>query len=169
MKRAVLRVATVLAAAIAAAALAASGATASPSILQRFSVPSGDNCTYGYTQGHLEWRSAPPTSAVRVTGVLADRPFPNDPGAVCRDDSRYTIASYTAYAGERVIDETARRVNNGVVEIEFILGANAAVRGIDRVVIQVCRVSLLDVTPIPDYCGRPHTFTPSTVTPTAPL
>ncbi|WBB98038.1 hypothetical protein O7553_03525 [Solwaraspora sp. WMMA2059] len=100
MKRAVLRAATVLAAAIAAAALAASGATASPSILQRFSVPSGDNCTYGYTLGHLEWRSAPPTSAVRVTGMLADRPFPNNPGAVCRDDSRYTIASYTAYAGE---------------------------------------------------------------------
>ncbi|MFV2109243.1 hypothetical protein [Micromonospora sp. LOL_015] len=54
-------------------------------------------------------------------------------------------------------------------EIEFVLGANAAVRGIDRVVIQVCRVSLLDITPIPDYCGRPHTFTPSTVTPTVPL
>ncbi|ROO50763.1 hypothetical protein EDC02_5616 [Micromonospora sp. Llam0] len=169
MKRTVLRAATVLAAALAAVALAASGATASPSILQRFSVPSGDTCTYGYTQGQLEWRLAPPASAVRVTGVVVDRPFPTDPGAVCRDDSRYTIASYTAYAGERVVDETARRVDNGRVEIAFVLGADAYDRGIDRLVIQVCRVSLLDITPIPDYCGRPYTFTPSTVAPTAPL
>ncbi|MDG4767698.1 hypothetical protein O7632_26920 [Solwaraspora sp. WMMD406] len=167
MKRALLRAATVLAAALAASALAASGATASPSILQRFSVPSADNCTYGYTQGHLEWRSPGPSSAVRLAGVIADRPMPNDPGTVCRDDRRYTIASYTAYAGNVPVDEAARRVDNGLVEFDFVLGANSSARGIDRVIIQVCRHALPgSVTPAPDYCSRQYTFTPWTTNPT---
>lgn len=168
MKRALLRVATILAAALAVGAITASSATASP-IVQRFSVPSGDNCTYGYTEGNLEWSSLTPARAVSVTGVIADRPIPNDPGAACRDDGRYTIAKYTAYAGNRPIDETARRVDNGVARFQFVLDASLSNAGIDRVTIQVCRVSLIAPSPAPDYCGRLYTFIPAVISPSGPF
>lgn len=168
MKRALLRVATILAAALAIGAITASSAAASP-ILQRFSVPSGDNCTYGYTEGHLEWSSLTPARTVTLTGVIADRPIPNDPGAVCRDDGRYTIATYVAYAGNRPIDETARRVDNGVARFQFALDASTNRLGIDKVTIQVCRVSLVAPSPAPDYCGRMYTFIPSAITPSGPF
>ncbi|WBB80909.1 hypothetical protein O7606_05860 [Micromonospora sp. WMMD882] len=160
------RAASVLGAALVAGVLAAGSASASPSLLQRFSVPSGDTCTYGYTEGTLEWRSATPTSAVRVTGVVADRPIPNDPGSVCREDGRYTIATYVAYAGDRRVDEEARRVDNGMARVDLVLDAGTLPVGIDKVVIQVCRTAPLSPDPAP-VCGRAHTFTPSVISPTA--
>ncbi|MCZ7419889.1 hypothetical protein O7605_10205 [Verrucosispora sp. WMMA2121] len=163
MTRALLRAATVLAAALLATTVMAGSAAASP-ISQRFSVPSGDNCTYGYTEGVLEWRSTAPTSAVRLTGVVVDRPSANEPIA-CRDDRRYTIASYVAYAGERPIDRAAQRVDNGVLRFDFVLGSNASAVGIDRVVIQVCRMSLDRPSTVPDYCGREYTFRPTSIGP----
>lgn len=166
MKRALLRAATILATALTAAAIAASGATASP-VLQRFSVPSGDNCTYGYTEGQIEWSSLAPAYSVTLTGVIADRPIPTDPILVCRDDGRYTIAKYLAYAGDRLVDETARRVDNGMARFQFTLGGSTAVPAIDRVTIQVCRVSLITPSPSPDYCGRVYTFKSSVISPTA--
>ncbi|MBQ1047996.1 hypothetical protein KBX50_05915 [Micromonospora sp. C51] len=163
MTRALLRAATVLAAALLATTVMAGSAAASP-ISQRFSVPSGDNCTYGYTEGVLEWRSTAPTSAVRLTGVVVDRPSANEPIA-CRDDRRYTIATYLAYAGERPIDRAAQRVDNGVLRFDFVLGSDASAVGIDRVVIQVCRMSLDRPSTVPDYCGREHTFRPTSIGP----
>lgn len=167
MKRVLLRAASVLAAVLVAASLSASSASASPTILQRFSVPSGDSCAYGYTNGHLEWRSTVPASAVRLAGVVGDRPIPNDPGSVCRDDNRYTVATYRAYAGERLVDETARRADNGTVAFDVVLGVNSVTVGVDRVLIQVCRYSLYstDPSPVPDYCGRQYTYTPSGIGP----
>lgn len=164
MKRALLRAATVLAAVLIIGATVVSGATASP-MPQRFSVPSGDNCTYGYTEGLLEWRSAAPAGAVSVTGTVVDRPQPSDPIAVCRDDGRYTIATYIAYAGNRPIDQTARRVDNGTLRIQFVLGGTTYPVGIDRLTIQVCRVSLIAPSPTPDYCGRVYTFLPPQIGP----
>ncbi|MBQ1024148.1 hypothetical protein [Micromonospora sp. C95] len=163
MTRAFLRAVTVLAAALLATTVLASSAAASP-IYQRFSVPSGDNCTYGYTEGVLEWRSTAPTSAARLTGVVVDRPSANEP-ITCRDDRRYTTATYIAYAGERPVDQAAQRVDNGVVRFDFVLGSNASVLGIDRVTIQVCRTSLDGPSIRPDYCGREHTFRPTSIGP----
>ncbi|GIJ22527.1 hypothetical protein [Micromonospora lutea] len=163
MTRAFLRAATALAAALLATTVMAGSATASP-ISQRFSVPSGDTCTYGYTEGVLEWRSAAPTVAVRLTGVVVDRPIANEPIA-CRDDRRYTIATYVAYAGEIPIDRAAQRVDNAALRLDFVLGSNTSVAGIDRVVIQVCRASLDRPSAAPDYCGREYTFRPVSIGP----
>ncbi|MDG4797548.1 hypothetical protein [Micromonospora sp. WMMD1082] len=163
MTRAFLRAATVLAAALLATTVMVSSAAASAAS-QRFSVPSGDNCTYGYTEGVIEWRTLTPASAVRLTGVVVDRPSADEP-IICRDDRRYTIATYVAYVGERPIDEAAQRVDNGVVRFDFVLGASASVLGIDRVVIQVCRTSLDRPSIGPDYCGREHTFRPTSFGP----
>ncbi|GIJ33476.1 hypothetical protein ACIBQ2_14995 [Micromonospora sediminimaris] len=163
MIRALLRAATVLAAALLATTVMAGSAAAVP-ISQRFSVPSGDNCTYGYTEGVLEWRSTAPTKAVRLTGVVVDRPSANEP-IFCRDDRRYTIASYVAYAGERPIDRAAQRVDNGVLRFDFVLDSDAWAVGIDRVVIQVCRTSLDRPSTVPDYCGREYTFRPTSIGP----
>lgn len=166
MKRALLRAATVLAAALAIGAMTASSATASP-LIQEFSVPSGDNCTYGLTEGQLQWSSYP-ARTVLVTGTVVDRPTQNDTVA-CRDDGRYTIAKFTAYGANRVIDEVAQRVNNGTRRVRFALDAGANTVGIDLVTIQVCRVVLPTAPtpgPIPpDYCGRTHFFRPTAITP----
>lgn len=163
MKRALLRVATIIAAALAIGAISASSATASPLPL-RFSVPSGDNCTYGLTEGQIQWSSYP-AQTVLLTGTIADRPYPNDPTAVCRDDGRYTIARYTAYAGNRVLDQAGQRVDNAVIRFRIALDAGIAEVGIDRITIQVCRASLTAPSPSPDYCGRLYTFTPAVITP----
>src|SRR5690606_7441155 len=138
-------------------AMTASSATASP-LLQRFSVPSGDNRTYGLTEGQLEWSSYP-ARPVLVTGTIVDRPIQNDRNA-CRDDGRYTIAKFTAYGANRVVDEAAQRVDNGTLRFRFALDASLSAVAIDLVSIQVCRVVLPTVPtpgPVPpDYCGRTH-------------
>ncbi|MGC5053957.1 hypothetical protein ACLQ2S_21190 [Micromonospora sp. DT48] len=165
MTRAFLRAATALAAALIATTVMAGSATASPSpIPQRFSVPSGDSCAYGYTEGVLEWRSFAPAAAVRLTGVVVDRPIANEPIA-CRDDRRYTIATYVAYAGETVIDRAAQRADNSAVRLDLLLGSNTSAAGIDRVVIQVCRASFDRPSVAPDYCGREYTFRPTLIGP----
>lgn len=166
MHRALVRAATVLAAALVATAVAAGSAAASVlPITQRFSVPSGDSCTYGYTEGTLEWPSPVPVSTVSVTGIIVDRPNPSEPISTCRDDGYYTLATYVAYARERPVAESARRVDNGVQRFQFVLATSATVLAIDRVVIQVCRVSLTGTSPTPDYCGRQHSFTPPAIGP----
>jgi len=132
-----------------------------------FSANSGDDCRYGVTDGTLTWRfgtSPLPVTAVAVKGRLADRPLPADPGSVCRDDGLFSVATFTAFFGDRAVDRDARRADNGVTSFEFVLGANSTVSRIDRVVVQVCRHRPSSTVPV--YCGRPAEYrTPPVATP----
>ena len=113
----------------------------------RFHADSGDRCQYGFTDGVLTARLAD----IVVTGALTDRPTPTEP-TVCRDDGFFSVATFTAYAGTRIIDTQSVRANNSTVRVGLVLGSPAAVARIDRVVIQVCRHPL--VTLPPSYCGK---------------
>lgn len=113
----------------------------------RFHADSGDNCRYGTTDGVLTARLA----VVVVEGTLTDRPTPTEP-TLCRDDGFFSVATFTGFAGTRVVDEQSVRANNSTVRVTLTLGSASAVARIDRVVIQVCRHPL--VTLPPSYCGR---------------
>jgi hypothetical protein len=112
----------------------------------RFHADSGDACRYGFTDGVLSTRLA----LVAVKGTLTDRPVPTDP-TTCRDDGFFSVATFTAFVGDRVIDDQAVRANNSIVRFEFALGLDSSTARIDRIVIQVCRHPL--VTLPPSYCG----------------
>ncbi|MFC6023037.1 hypothetical protein ACFP2T_43665 [Plantactinospora solaniradicis] len=183
MQRPLHRASTVLAAALLAAGTAAPGsASAAPgsasagehgstagstTAVQSFAADSGDNCRYGYTEGRLEWRpvTAPPSQGVvAVGGTLTDRPVPFDPGVPCRDDGRYSYATFSAFSRDVLVDEQAYRVDNDVTKFEFRLQADLVRGGIDRVVIQVCRTTLDNSpipTPGPTYCGQAQTYLPA--------
>jgi hypothetical protein len=159
----VLRTVAALLAAVVAGALAAPAAALAdhPARAQQFRADSGDRCRYGFTEGILAWRAVHPPElpAVDISGMVADQPVRPQPG-ICPDDSRYTIAYFTAYAYDLVIvDQEARRVNNGVLDFRLTLGVeNSPVQRIDRVGVQVCRVSLTGS--VPTYCGRPQIYWP---------
>jgi hypothetical protein len=178
MPRPIYRASTVLAAAL----LAAGTVTSSPAAasttddgsptsggtaaVQSFAADAGDDCKYGYTEGRLEWRpiTAPPNRGmVALAGTLTDRPIPVDPGVPCRDDGRYSYATYSAFSRDVLVDEQAYRVNNDVTKFEFVLDTGLTPVGIDRVVIRVCRTTL-NTSPIPapgpTYCGQPQTYLP---------
>ncbi|HEU5107728.1 MAG TPA: hypothetical protein VFT95_04050 [Micromonosporaceae bacterium] len=124
-------------------------------VVQAFHADSGDRCLAGVTDGSLGWALAAPPDyrvTVAVRGVVTDRPTPNDPRA-CPADPRYTMATFTAYAGRAEVDSEARRVDNGSLDFRFTLSVNSNLVTIDRVVVQVCRLSLLS-DPF-DYCGAP--------------
>ena len=154
--------------AITAATVVAGGvlapATALGAVTQQFHAVSGDNCRYGQTDGTLDWWTSG-TGAVGVTGVLIDRPIATDPIAICPDDRRYSFATFTAYAGRIEVDTDQRRVDNSRLEFRFALGENATTTRIDRVVVQVCRGSLVSPTPAPIYCGPAQSYTPISTTP----
>ncbi|MBE1488688.1 hypothetical protein [Plantactinospora soyae] len=177
MPRTIHRASTVLAAAL----LAAGTVTSSPAFaaadtgnpaaggtaaVQSFAADSGDNCKYGYTEGRLEFRpvTAPPSQGVVVVGgTLTDRPVPFDPGVPCRDDSRYSSATFSAYSRDVLVAEQAYRVDNDVTKFEFRLQAGLVPGAIDRVVVQVCRTTLGNnpiPTPGPTYCGTAQTYLP---------
>jgi hypothetical protein len=123
-------------------------------VVQSFYADSGDACVAGYTRGVLGWESGPPSYrvVVAVRGAVVDRPTPTDPRA-CPADSRFTVATFTAYVGRTAVDSNYRRADNGTVTFGFTLGVNSNLVTIDRVTVQVCRLSLL---PGPyDYCGAP--------------
>lgn len=112
----------------------------------RFHADSGDACLYGVTSGVL----IPRLTAVHVQGLLTDRPVPFEP-SICRDDGFFSVATFSAFAGDRLIDQQAVRANNGAVKFEFTLGTNSTVARVETVVIQVCRTGInLPRT----YCGR---------------
>lgn len=160
--------------AAAAAVLAAVLALPSPGhadqlITHTFAADSGDSCRYGFTDGTLTWRFGPsptplPVVAVEVKGRVADRPLLADPGFPCRDDSLFSVATFTAFSGLREIDRQGARADNGVTSFQFTLGVNSTTARIDRVVVQVCRHKPSSV--LPSYCGRPVEYrTPPVITP----
>lgn len=142
-------------------AVSTAAQAAHPIRIQPFAADSGDACRYGTTSGSLAFRAVHPPErpAVDLWGTLTDRPLPNDP-SVCGDDRRFTVATYTAYAGSVVIDREANRVDNGrlAFTITLIGTDSTSTAPIDRVVIQVCRHSTN--TWIPPYCGTPQTYKP---------
>jgi len=144
------------AAAVVATVLATpTAAHAEQAISVPFSANSGDDCRYGVTEGTLTWRfgtSPLPVTAVGVKGRLADRPLPADPAIPCRDDGLFSVATFTAFLGDRQVDRDARRADNSVVSFEFVLGDNSTTSRIDRVVVQVCRHRPTSTVPV--YCGR---------------
>lgn len=127
---------------------------------QRFAADSGDDCTYGYTEGVLEWRpiTAPPgRGAVILGGTLTDRPTPVDPGLPCADDKWLTFAIYSGYSQAALVDEVRQRVDNHVIRFSFALEPRLAPGSVDTVVIQVCRIPI-DTTQRPMYCGKPKAY-----------
>jgi hypothetical protein len=143
-------------------------AHADVSVTQAFAADSGDACRYGVTEGSLTWRLvSPPTRAiaVAVAGRLADRPLTADPGTVCLDDRRLSVATFVLYAGTTVVDRQGVRADNGVVSFQFVLGGNSTISRVDRLVIQVCRHASNSTTLPPSYCGRAVEYRPITTTP----
>jgi len=131
-----------------------------PTRLQPFYADSGDNCRYGLTQGML-WFDAnhpPQPAAVTLQGSVNDRPLPGEPSTGCFDDRRYSVATFTAYAGSTVVNSQQVRADNASVPFRVTLGDGRTLR-IDRAVIQVCRFPLYG-TWIPAYCGRAQTYVP---------
>lgn len=163
----VLRTAVVLLTAVLTAVVAAPTAAVAhhPTLLQNFRADSGDRCQYGYVEGVLAWRAVHPPElpAVDIAGVLIDRPVANEP-TICAADRRYTIVTFTGYVRDTVLDQQARRVDNGRLEFRLVLGLNSTVaRPIDRVVVEVCRTSF--AADEPTYCGRPQTYWPNAIGP----
>jgi hypothetical protein len=150
------RAATAVAAAATALAALAAPATAGPTGIQKFYADSGDRCTYGHTEGNLDWRVLNTIyPAVLVDGTVTDEPSRNAPG-VCADDRMYTVASYVAYAGRTVVDSSQARADNGTTAVRDVLGSASAPAVFDRVVVQVCRFSTAPIGI--SYCGSPQTY-----------
>ncbi|MFJ8582594.1 hypothetical protein [Micromonospora sp. NPDC093277] len=151
------RLAAPLAALLAVAA--SPGVAHAAAISQPFYADSGDACRYGVTEGALDWRygtSPLPLSGVAVSGTLTDKPVPSGP-VTCPDDRYYSSATYIAYSGTAEVDRQTQVADNSVTKVAFTLGGNnTSARGIDRVVIQVCRSPI--VTLPPSYCGKPVTY-----------
>jgi hypothetical protein len=127
-----------------------------PVVVRPFAADSGDNCRSGFTNGDLGWhvgRGPMAAHAVDVSGVVGDRPLPNDPTGACRDP-RFTSATFTAYNQNGTVARQRVTVDNGQIDIRFRLGGNAGETVVDRVVVQVCRHAH-PWTTVPDYCGRP--------------
>src|ERR1044071_3258471 len=78
----------------------------------RFHADSGDSCTYGSTDGVLTAGLA----VVNVDGALTDKPVPTGP-ALCRDDGFFSVATFTGFAGTRMIDQQSVRANNATVRV----------------------------------------------------
>jgi hypothetical protein len=133
--------------ALAAAVLAVVMTPTAAQAVTRFHADSGDRCRYGVTEGDLTARLA----VVSAAGELTDRPTRTDP-SICPDDGFFSVATFTAYAGSRIIDQQAVRANNTTVKVDLVLGSASAIARIDRIVIQVCRHPL--VTLPPSYCGK---------------
>jgi hypothetical protein len=152
--------AVALAAAATGAALVLPSAAHAAVISQAFAADSGDSCRYGSTSGTLSWPQGPvspfPTPGVGVSGKVADRPLPIDPGMICRDDGYASTVSFVAYLGTTEVARQSRTADNGTLTFSFVLGGTAAEKAIDRVVVQVCRNPV--VTLPPSYCGRPVTY-----------
>jgi hypothetical protein len=129
-------------------------------ISQPFAADSGDSCRYGSTSGTLTWQngvvSPLPFPGVGVKGQVSDRPLPVESGLACRDDGFNSTATFTAYAGDVVVDQQSRSANNATVTFSFNLGVNSKASSIDHVVVQVCRSPI--VTLPPSYCGKPVTY-----------
>jgi hypothetical protein len=154
--RAVLALAAALATVL---TLAPAPALAShPILIQRFAADSGDSCRYGFTEGVLYWvdNHLPNESTVQINGTVTDRPTPADPNTACRDDGRFTTATFWAISGDVVLDQEVVRVDNGTVRASFAL-ADRRGTTIERVAISVCR-ELRVWTPTSRYCGRTQSY-----------
>lgn len=143
------------------AVLASPGVANAATIVQPFAADTGGTCRYGATSGTLGWlygtTSPLPVTGVEVKGQLTDRPLPNDPSAACLDDGYYSVATFTAYAGNIVVARKTSTANNSRVAFDFTLGGNAPTTGINLVVVQVCR-SPINTLP-PTYCGPAVQYT----------
>jgi hypothetical protein len=149
--RTVLRAAAVGVAVMAAVAVPATAAFAERAEAEGgFAADTDDACLMGSTEGTLAWGQ----SAVDVAGTVTDgSPFCE----FIRDDEMYAVASFTAYAGERVVDEAAVDADNATEPVGLSLTGPA----IDRVDVQVCRYPLgTDPTTAPGTCGEPQTHRP---------
>nr|BFE61578.1 hypothetical protein GCM10020063_061040 [Dactylosporangium thailandense] len=154
------RSATLLAAAATAAVVGVPAAAHAAVVSQAFAADSGDSCRYGSSSGTFSWPQGPvsplPAPGVGVSGKVADRPLPIDPGPVCRDDGYSSTVTFVAYLGTTEVARQSRTADNGTVSFSFVLGGASADKGIDRITVQVCRNPV--VTLPPSYCGRAVTY-----------
>lgn len=135
-----------------------SAVAAQASYAQPFYADSGESCPLGYSEGTLFWQAGGPgVFPVEVTGVVVD-------GNTCgtAEDNRYTIASFTGYYGDKVVDTAEEKVDNGQLKFDFVLGeGSSTAAGIDGVVVQVCRAPLFGEGM--EYCGKPQAYSPPPV------
>lgn len=160
------RIVVAMAAMAAAVAGVAAPAAAQNQVAQPFAADSGDNCRYGSTTGTLTWAEVHPPEfpSVAVSGTVADRPLPADPGPACPDDGHFTIANFAAYNGNVLVDSEAQQINNGRGAFDFRLAPSPGqlVPRIERVVVVVCREPVIG--PGTGYCGQSQTYFPPNVT-----
>jgi hypothetical protein len=127
-----------------AAAQTTTETTADSSVEQPFAADSGDPCRYGEARGVIDWHLGPlatrPT-VVDVEGRLLDRPLPDSPVAPCGGDRRFSTVTLTAYARGAVVDSAVVRADNGVREFRLQLVNTANAARIERLTVQVCRLS----------------------------
>lgn len=112
-------------------------------VKQEFEVDSGDTC--GVTKGVFAWYVTP---KIDVTGVLHDTP--------CKNDGRFSEATFTAYAGGRAVDKEVIKADDGPTDFVFQLDNSVSLAAIERVTVRVCRDR--DSVGIPGYCGPTQEF-----------
>jgi hypothetical protein len=142
----------------------------------KFHADSGDACPtpvavgpipYGETDGSIAWQGqGGPASYTwaQLTGTLADRPLSSAAAAVaaadCRDDGRYSVATFIGWSGPTETAVRQVKADNGTVSFAFSLGGptstGSGVESIDRVTIQVCRWFSAPGPYV--YCGEQVTY-----------
>jgi hypothetical protein len=107
---------------------------------QPFAADSGDTCKYGVTKGTIFWTLGPfvRPAPVAVKGTLIDRPLSDGP-SICPDDRRFSVVTFTAFAGTVKVDEELVRADNQAVDYGFRLINETSTAPISHLVVVVCR------------------------------
>ncbi len=152
--RTALSATAVAAAALATFAVPATAYAEPPSTQTKFAADTDDDCLMGATKGVLTWK--PSLTGLHITVDVLGTVTDGSP--VCdfpQDDGRYAVASFTAYAGDRLVEEATAQADNGAEPVSLSITAPV----IDRVVVQVCRYPLgTDPATAPGTCGQPLTY-----------
>jgi hypothetical protein len=127
--------------------------TATTDVPQPFTAHSGDVCRMGVAKGTIVWHLPPDGRTVDGTVTVVDRPVPDDPGPVCRDDGRYSTLTMTAFVAGTQVDQQVFPVDNGYRQSTLEL---TATKSIETIVVQVCRHFRLPGPPI--YCGTAQSY-----------
>jgi hypothetical protein len=138
-------------------ATAYAGTSPNSVVEQPFAADSGDACKYGATRGTIFWTLGPfvTPAPVGVKGTLIDRPLSDMP-SVCGNDGRFSVVTFTAYAGTVKVDEQLVRADNQLVDYQFRLVNETSTAPISHLVVVVCRHF-----PAPGpavYCGPRQLF-----------
>ena len=113
-----------------------------------------DSCPHGITKGTIKLAGGPlEIPRLSISGVLIDRPAPDDPSVACSDDGYYSVATFTSFYTTGASRQVTVRADNRTVPVAFSPGLAGT---ITKVTVKVCRDPL--VTAPPSYCGTEKTI-----------